>query len=569
MATRVLRPEQQVSGEQKWREANVIAERDEAAFPESGDRGRRRSLVWRAVIIVALTIVLLLCWQGVAYTLSPDRSNPTQAGGGSATGGAQPAEAAKGKTPARRPLPPLPPAGDDSLESRILRYLEQEARTKGESAGAKVSSGERIAGAAAPGNEDGKPRAQGGEDPPTGETPPAGDGKGGPAGSPRPSASAGAAATPGSRARAPAQAAHAPLPASRPSPAAGRALAPAPIGEEIPPLGAIPDEEIRWTETIELALSLERELAGHGGAADPRTLRQEIYHRLIDLSIQVGATDNPRSNLEAIRELLLRGIAIRVVESEASEPALLLPSGVLLERRASPLGTALLALAFADRLSPYLSLEPVLAGDLIGLRYRSGHHRFILIPSRLDRLYTDREMAEVAFGDALTTGAEIRALTRRQFWGLVLGEAGRLIHAVGEPERAALLIDRGLALYGEQARARLARARILIERRELERAREELDIALELDPGSPAARLERVGILEALGEREAAKKDLVWLAREGKLPLASLRLGRLLLEEGRFQEAMEEVKRLEGRELAPAMEEETSRLRLQVEAAPW
>ncbi|MEE8141688.1 MAG: tetratricopeptide repeat protein [Planctomycetota bacterium] len=334
-------------------------------------------------------------------------------------------------------------------------------------------------------------------------------------------------------------------------------------------LSEITDQELPWSSSLDLALALEREFGDRPPTADPRALRTEIYHRLIDLSVAVGYTDNPRENLDAIRQFLHRALNLETTLRTEADLELLLPRSVYRLRRGSPTGIGIFTLIFADRLNPYLDLEPVLAGDLLGFRYRSGSHRYTLVPAYMERLYSDKELVQLAFGEQPSSERKIRALTRKEFWGLVLGEAGAAVLKEGELDRASNLLERGLALFKDQAPAHVAQARVLLERRDFTTALEELTLAVKLDPDNVAARLARVEVLESFGNLAEAEQDLRWLARQGHHPLASLKLARHYLQRKRYRDALREVERLEGKGLPPSRRQEIARLRQHVEAAPW
>lgn len=334
-------------------------------------------------------------------------------------------------------------------------------------------------------------------------------------------------------------------------------------------IGEIPDDAIPWTSTLDLVVAFEAELAGSTPPADPRVLRATLVHHLIDLSVRVGHTDNPKANLEAIRGFFADTLQLVATRVDDAPLGRLRPAVVLAEKRGVPTTLALLALVFADRLSPYLNLEPVRAGDVIALRYRSGQHRYILAPSHLDKLYTERELAEVAFGSA-TGGEEIESLTRRQFWGLLFGETGSALAREGDHDRALGFVTRGLALYAGQASARITLARHCIEACDLAGAREHLDIALVLDPSSVRARLERAKVLEALGDRTRLEADLAWLSERAEIPAASLALARLFLASGRHRDSLAALDALEARGAVPVpILEEAAEVRRHALASPW
>ncbi len=344
----------------------------------------------------------------------------------------------------------------------------------------------------------------------------------------------------------------------------------APAMRRAEPIGSVADAEIPWLSTLDLAVAFELEFTGRPPPIDPRVLRASLIHHLIDLSVSIGHTDNPKENLEAIRGYIATRMQLVATRRDQETVERLRPGTVLAEKRGSPLAVALIALVLADRASPYLNLEGVRAGDLVALRYRAGHHRYILIPTDLDRLYTDRELAEMAFGAPGLAGGAIEALTRRELWGWIFGETGTALLAEGDAARAARFVERGLALFEAQAGAHIAQARLRLEARDLAGAREELARAIELEPASTLARLQRVEILEALGDGAAVEEDLRWLSRHAAHPEAGLALARHLLARRRFGEALEEIERVESRAIpAPALRDELAGLRRDILAAPW
>ncbi|MCI0651714.1 MAG: hypothetical protein L0Z55_07510 [Planctomycetes bacterium] len=335
-------------------------------------------------------------------------------------------------------------------------------------------------------------------------------------------------------------------------------------------LGEIADGDLPWTSSLDLALAIEAEFAGMAPSADPRVLRAELFHHLIDLSVRVGHTDNPRENLEAIRAYAADTLHLEAVDRERYPLELLRPSTVLSGKRGSPAAVAQVLLVLADRLNPYLDLEPVVAGDLLGLRYRGDNHRYTLLPAEPGRLYSDRELAERAFGKDETPAVPIRALTRKQFCGCLLGEFGAALAARGELERAARFLDRGIALYAAQPGARIARSRIFLERLDLESAREELDAAVMLAPDSTAARVARIELLEMIGDENALEEDLRFLAATGGDARRLFQLAELLYRARRTDEALSSLSALDTRADLPAEVAGGARdLRARIRVAPW
>ncbi|MFN0059980.1 MAG: tetratricopeptide repeat protein [Planctomycetota bacterium] len=337
----------------------------------------------------------------------------------------------------------------------------------------------------------------------------------------------------------------------------------------VKPLGEIADSEIKWTDSLQLVMALEQQFADHPPLSELQTLRSTFYHHLIDLSVVVGYSDNPRDNLDAVRVFLKDTLGMSAVQREKATLDLLLSRSVLMNRKGSPTGVAVIALVFAEHLSKYLDLEPIVAGDLLGLRYRSGDHCYTLVPLYLDRLYTDQSFAELAYGPTPTSSQSIQTLTRQQFWGLVLGEAGLALLETAAHDRAAALIHRALKLNAEQARTRVGKARILLVSRDFESAREELDAALNLDPNHVPARLERAALLAQMGDPDAQEADLRWLARRGTHPLAELELATQLFRRQHHQDAALVLKNLLAREVATSIRETGAALAQEIAAAPW
>ncbi|MEM7166415.1 MAG: hypothetical protein AAF581_13195 [Planctomycetota bacterium] len=337
------------------------------------------------------------------------------------------------------------------------------------------------------------------------------------------------------------------------------------------PLQKVRDEELTFRSSLDLSLALERQFRhlGEAPVTDLAVLRSALTHHLIDLSIQAGQTDNPRDNLEAVRAYMGSVLRVEAVQRERASLDLLLTGRVLAGHRASQIGWCLTALIFSERINSYLDLEPVVTGDLLALRYRSGAHRYILVPLYPDRLYTDRDFLALAHAD--DTGEHpIRVLTRREFWGMVFAEAGSaLLEIDNEVAQAAHWIDRGLALYPEHAMGHVSRARVQMLRNEKEAAKESLDIAVRLAPTSVDARLQRADVLQGSEHIAVLIEDLRWLSRQGKHPRASFRLARLLVAKGQFLAANQELQYLSNTKLPVDLMQEFPALRGEVEAAPW
>ena len=337
----------------------------------------------------------------------------------------------------------------------------------------------------------------------------------------------------------------------------------------IDPISTVEDDVVSWFATLDLLLAWELEFADVPPTADPRAIRTEIFHHLIRLSVRVGHTDNPRDNLDAIRGYVTHDLGLEVVNRTASPLKHLRPSRILTTRRGTDLGIGLLALVLADRINPYLELEPVRVGSLFGLRYRSNERRFTYLPEYPDRLRTDRELVQLAYG-SMPPAQPIQTLSRREMWGWYLGATGAALFGDGEADRGREFVHRGLGLYSDQAGARMTLGRIHLDDQDLEAAREEFDRAVEIEPWSHRARRSRADLLLELGDDTAAERDLVWLARYGKDPNSGLDLAEFFLESGRYVSAMEELEAAE--QHAPEHSDAAKRaseLRPRILAAPW
>lgn len=332
------------------------------------------------------------------------------------------------------------------------------------------------------------------------------------------------------------------------------------------------DDALSFTSTLDLVVALEaefRNLPGDEVRDDPATLRSDLYHRIIELSVQVGFTDNPRDNLDAIRTHLNGSLRIQAVARARPDLDLLRAAKVLRTHRASETGWALLALCLAERLNSYLDLEPVEAGGILALRYRSGAHRYVLIPLHPEKLHTEQELLGLAYGPELGSH-EIRLLTKKQLWGRVFGEAGAaLLEREGEVAHAAEWIERGLNLYRDQPLAHIAHAQIMAERNDLPSALEAVDLAVSIDPHDATARLRRAELLVRLGLEDRLVEDLRWLSREGKNARSALQLVRLLVRRSDFVPARMEVERLRGLELPPSLAADLAAAEKEVLATPW
>ncbi|MEM7261599.1 MAG: tetratricopeptide repeat protein [Planctomycetota bacterium] len=360
-----------------------------------------------------------------------------------------------------------------------------------------------------------------------------------------------------------------PAPRTNPSGASDAPVPTLDFASKVVPIGAIPNEDLPWTETLDLILSLEKEFSDFPPVADLTTLRTELYGHLVTLSVTVGHDDNPRVNLDELRAYVSRVMGLQATQRERANLERLLPRSVLPARRGSPTAVGLIVLLFADLVSKTLELEPILVGDTLGLRYRSGAHRYTVIPTALDRLYSDREFLNFATGKPTTDPNAIRILTRREFWGVVMAEAGDGLLQEGHTARAHRLLDRSIDLFQDQALPHIALARIHVSQNDLDTAREALNLAVKLDPTNASARFERASILKTMGDADTLEKDLRWLAHEAKNPLVSARLIQHYLDRSLFRDAEREFRALASRDLPPSMRAEVKRLKLEVGAAPW
>lgn len=592
-------------------------------------RGRRRQRIWghlvRAAIIIVLALIFLLMWESVAFAQGSEaQSTSTQNGGagensrkgafawelpgGNAQNsnqpnsnqqnsnqqaGSQPTSRGQGQPPSPNSTPPsvetetqqrttggsnataevpvAPPRGPENLDFGSWlrgRLAEEEAKNRSQQTSA---ANERQSGAVSAGN----PAAGQLPQPPVGTSQPV---------------SAPSASPPAMVQRPSSQESRTPAtpPPFSPPELIGNQIEKAAWMEKADsarPIGRVENEELSFTSTLDLILALEKELQFVGDGVprhDLQTLRFDLYHHLIDLSVQVGFTDNPRDNLDAIRSYLRHVLRVEAVARDHADLALITPARVLREHRASPVGWSLLALAFAEKLNSYLDLEPVTSGGLLALRYRSGAHRYLLVPLYPDRLYDDREFVQLAHTGKVAPApatmatskpqepAEIKVLTRKQLWGVVFGEIGdALLHLEGETARGSDWIDRGLDLYFEQARAHVARATVLLKRNDREAARESLDTAVRLEPNNLSARLRRVELLAEVGDYDRLVDDLRFLSQSGKHPRAGIRLTRVFLQHEKYFAAQKELERLQRAELPPSLVSELDLLTREVIAAPW
>lgn len=334
-------------------------------------------------------------------------------------------------------------------------------------------------------------------------------------------------------------------------------------------LSEIPDRELLWNSSLDLIMALEREFEFVDPPLVPETLESDLTSKLIELSANVGHSDNPHHNLEQLRRYLVDTLGYAAVERETPDVELLLPRFLMSQKRASPLCVAMIALALADHLNLYLALEPIEVAGLLGLRYRSGFHRYILVPSYLDRLYDDEEFVKAAHGGESPPTAKIRVLTRKAFWATVIGSAGASLAAEGKAARAEQLLRRSLNLNPEQALPRIALARLLRQKRQFAAAREELDRALSFAPDHIMARLARSEILAELELHREMEKDLEWLFHRRGHEKAGLRLIQTYLDRGLFGAAEREWKRLSTLTPSTLSAADRRALELEVGAAPW
>ncbi len=377
-----------------------------------------------------------------------------------------------------------------------------------------------------------------------------------------------------------------PRPASRPAPKPANQQNPearSPVGDlpqlgeaigidsksyrQQPKISEIHDSELRWLDSLDLLIALEQEFLDYPPKADILTLKSQVMTHLIELSVIVGHSDNPRINLDELRKYLRDAMSLVAVDREGGSLEQLLPRRILATKRGSPIGIGVILLVFADRLNEYLDLEPIRASDRLAFRYRSGEHRYIICPTALEKIYTDEEFAQLCFSSQAPEAA-IQTMTREQFWGLVLGEAGSALLELAKPLRADQLLNRALKLNPEQAVARHARAKILERALDYGAALDELTLAIRAEPLSVSSRLERSRLLTKLDRHEEASEDLQWLFRERQHVEAGVAWVRYLVFAERFAEAREELHQLESL-ATQAQKPVVSSLRLEVEAAPW
>lgn len=544
----------------------------------------------RTLVVVAIAILILVLWEGIAFSAEESKRGAFawELGGAGPNARATPATPPASKAPEAAPVAaPAPmPAVTPLLATpaAAARPLMPSAPTPtfGEWLQQLIAEDQNRSAATNPATS---PPAGGSpsDGPATGPTAPADSvSNRATAPSPEPRNPNTAAQTPQP---APAQG---PPPRPRPdgaSTATQPAIAPpeilgvqtAPSGWDQDPanqrrLAELSDEALSFTSTLDLIIALEAEfqnLPGDEVREEPAILRSDLYHRIIELSVQVGFTDNPRDNLDAIRTYLRSSLRVEAVLPTQPDLDLIRAAKILRAHRASDVGWALLALCFAERLNSYLDLEAIEAGGLLALRYRSGAHRYVLAPLQPEKLLTEQEFLTLARGTQAGVD-EIRLLTRKQFWGRVFGDVGAaLLEREGEVAHAAQWLDRGLNLFREQPFAHIAQARILTQRNDLPSALEALDRAVTIDRHNAPARLQRAEVLTMLGEDDRLIEDLRWLSHDGKNARSALQLVRLLLRHSEFVAARKEVERLREFELPPSLAADFAMAEKEVAATPW
>lgn len=330
------------------------------------------------------------------------------------------------------------------------------------------------------------------------------------------------------------------------------------------PVSEIAAIDLLWEDGFDLLLSLQQEFDDLH-PCEPEQLTTQLYQLLLELGHRSGRSENPLERLEALISTVAQ--ELRGGVSPSGELTGLLPAAILEERTASPLGWCLLALALADRTRD-LRLEPVICAGNPGLRYENGAHRYIVSPTATDRVLSDREFSTRIGG----AGSEvaIRSLTRSEFWGHVLTDAGIDRMREGSTARGLDLVERGLLLDPRQPSALIAQADAQLERRQEREALASLDRAVAIDAAASEPRRRRALLLASLGEAEACGRDLHHLATDPGDPLDVIRYSRWLHARGDHRGAHHRLTPLlTSFEPQTEIGATTRRLLEEVESGPW
>ena len=330
------------------------------------------------------------------------------------------------------------------------------------------------------------------------------------------------------------------------------------------PVSEIAAIDLLWEDGFDLLLSLQQEFDDLR-PCEPERLTTQLYQLLLELGHRSGRSENPLERLEALISTIAR--ELRGGVSSPGELTGLLPAAILEERAASPLGWCVLALALADRTRD-LRLEPVICAGHPGLRYENGAHRYIVSPTATDRVLSDREFSTRIGG----AGSEvaIRSLTRSEFWGHVLTDAGIDRMRAGSTARGLDLVERGLLLDPRQPSALIAQADAQLERRQEREALASLDRAVAIDAAASEPRRRRAHLLASLGEAEACGRDLQHLATDPGDPLDVIRYSRWLHARGDHRGAHHRLTPLlTSFEPQTEIGTATRRLLAEVESGPW
>lgn len=322
-------------------------------------------------------------------------------------------------------------------------------------------------------------------------------------------------------------------------PLAGSPVAAGPA--EPVPLSRMRPSRARSLDFLGLALSVLEEIETGPAKADPEAVEWAVEGLALEVraDLEIGEDVDHRRTVTGLNRVIFQRLRLTVLDPRRAfwQPGALHLGRILRDRRAGPAGAALLYLSVAERLFPptsphHVPLRPLRAGDATFLVCRDGSLRFYVDLSRGGREISAEALRRAA---GLDEGRPLpRGLDPVRFGGRLLVDLARMAARRGDEVRSLGLYRAALELDPRQSEPNLALADDALARGEPAMADGLVAAALAAAPEEPRAFALRARIRRARGDREGARRDLVWLAEKARdsHPEALLALADMAIEDG-------------------------------------